>query len=188
MLRVLRPLRMISRNEGLKIAVLSLINAVHGIVNASVISLIFFILFGIFGVNQFKGKFNYCYNNNISPIFTNEDIVTKWDCLDMGGEWVNQVTNFDNILISMLSLFVCTTTEGWEQYMYHGSDSVDIDYNPQYESSLGWSFFYIVFMVVGSEFVLNLFVSIIVDTYYIEKEKLSQNQLLAHYQKQWILA
>jgi hypothetical protein len=28
MLRVLRPLRMISRNEGLKIAVISLINAI----------------------------------------------------------------------------------------------------------------------------------------------------------------
>lgn len=55
MLRVLRPLRMISRNEGLKIAVTSLINSLTGILNVSVISLLFFLLFGILGTNYFKG-------------------------------------------------------------------------------------------------------------------------------------
>ena len=65
MLRVLRPLRMISRNEGLKLAVLSLINAVPSIINALVISLLFYILFGIFATNFFKGTFFYCVKDNI---------------------------------------------------------------------------------------------------------------------------
>jgi hypothetical protein len=65
MLRVLRPLRMISRNEGLKIAVISLINAVPSIINALVIALLFFLLFAIFGTTYFKGKFYYCLTDNI---------------------------------------------------------------------------------------------------------------------------
>jgi hypothetical protein len=39
----------ISRNENLKIAVLSLLNSIPGIVNVMIVSLLFFILFGILG-------------------------------------------------------------------------------------------------------------------------------------------
>ena len=89
MLRVLRPLRMISRNEGLKLAVESLINAIPSIINALVIALLFFILFGIFGTNYFKGKFFYCIADKIVDIVDETLIVTKWDCLNLGGDWIN---------------------------------------------------------------------------------------------------
>jgi hypothetical protein len=42
------------------------------------------------------------------------------------------------------------------------------------------------FMIVGSLFMLNLFVSIVVNTYYGEKEKLYRNDLLTKYQKIWL--
>lgn len=89
MLRVLRPLRMISKNEGLKLAVLSLMNAIPGIINAIVIALLFFILFGILGTNYFKGRFYYCFTDNISSIVDVSSIKTKWDCLNAGGDWTN---------------------------------------------------------------------------------------------------
>lgn len=55
-LRVLRPLRLISRNEGLKLAINSLILSIPSMFNLLVVCLIFFLLFGIFGVNYFKGN------------------------------------------------------------------------------------------------------------------------------------
>lgn len=55
-LRVLRPLRLISRNEGLKLAINSLILSIPSMLNLILVCLIFFLLFGIFGVNYFKGK------------------------------------------------------------------------------------------------------------------------------------
>lgn len=123
MLRVLRPLRMISRNEGLKIAVISLINAVPSIINALVIALLFFLLFAIFGTTYFKGKFFYCLTDNIETIVHKDKIITKWDCLDYGGDWINQILNFDNVLNSMASLFVLSSTEGWGDIMYLGVDA-----------------------------------------------------------------
>ena len=57
MLRVLRPLRMISRNEGLKIAVISLINAIPQLINALVIALLFYALFTNFATTYLKGHF-----------------------------------------------------------------------------------------------------------------------------------
>jgi hypothetical protein len=61
LLRILRPLRMISRNENLKIAVKSLLNSIPGVINVMIISLLFLILFGILGVNFFKGRLFSCY-------------------------------------------------------------------------------------------------------------------------------
>jgi len=65
MLRVLRPLRMISRNPGLRIAVQSLINAIPDIGNVLVVSLLFLLLFAILGTNMFKGLFFRCLTDNV---------------------------------------------------------------------------------------------------------------------------
>lgn len=178
MLRVLRPLRMISRNEGLKIAVISLINAVPSIINALVIALLFYMLFAIFGTTYFKGRFYHCLTDNIESIVDSDLIVSKWDCLSYGGEWINQIVNFDNVLRSMAALFVLSSTEGWGEIMFQGVDATSIDYNPKQNNQIAWAFFFMVFMIVGSLFMLNLFVSIVVNTYYGEKEKLFRNDLL----------
>ena len=60
MLRVLRSLRMISKSEGLKLSVLSLIYSMPGIVNVTIVSLLYLMLLGIFFLNLFKGKFYHC--------------------------------------------------------------------------------------------------------------------------------
>lgn len=118
MLRVLRPLRMISRNEGLKIAVISLINAVPSIINALVIAMLFFLLFAIFGTTYFKGRFFYCLTDKINGVVDITLIDTKWDCLCYGGEWINQIVNFDNVINSLAALFVLSSTEGWGDIMF----------------------------------------------------------------------
>ena len=60
MLRVLRSLRMISKNEGLKLSVLSLIYSMPGIFNVTIVTGLFMVIFGIFFLNLFKGKFYHC--------------------------------------------------------------------------------------------------------------------------------
>jgi len=65
MLRVLRPLRMISRNPGLRIAIQSLINAAPDIGNVLIVSLLFVLLFAILAMNFFKGKYSYCVGHSL---------------------------------------------------------------------------------------------------------------------------
>lgn len=92
LLRVLRPLRVISRNKGLKIGIQALFMAIPSIFNVIIVGLLFFLIFGIIGVNYFKGQFFSCqfstsqdYANNIMT----DEIVTKFDCLNYGASWVN---------------------------------------------------------------------------------------------------
>lgn len=59
-LRALRPLRMVSRNEGMKKVVTSVIRAMPVVLNVLLISLLFYLIFGILGVIFFSGKFYSC--------------------------------------------------------------------------------------------------------------------------------
>ena len=83
--KVLRIFRLISRNDGLQIAVKSLLLGLPNILNVTIIMLLFFLIFGVISVSQFKGKFFYCDGKYSKDI----EITSKWDCLGAGGEWVN---------------------------------------------------------------------------------------------------
>ena len=58
--RVLRPLRLIARSESLKVAINSIVLSIPKLLNLMLVSLLFFFMFGISGVNFFKGSFYYC--------------------------------------------------------------------------------------------------------------------------------
>jgi hypothetical protein len=58
--KVLRVLRLIGRNEGLKIAVKSLLMGLPNILNVAVIMFLFFLVFGVIAVSQFKGRLYSC--------------------------------------------------------------------------------------------------------------------------------
>jgi len=55
--RVLRPLRIISKNEGLRISIQALIISIPAVFNVIMITFLFFLIFGIVGVNYLKGMY-----------------------------------------------------------------------------------------------------------------------------------
>lgn len=57
MLRVLRSIKLISNSEGLKLSVISLVYSLPGIIRVTIVSVLFYLLFGIFFLNMLKGKF-----------------------------------------------------------------------------------------------------------------------------------
>ena len=174
MLRVLRPLRFLKRNLGLKIQVISLINAIPGIANLLLIATLILMIFGIQAVATLKGTFFYCDTANV-PDYAVADIMTKWDCSDYGGDWVNQESNFDNVLNSMITMFGMMSTEGWLEIMWSAVDANNIHQVPRRNNSMVLIVFFSFFMVAGSLFILNLFVGVVINTFNIEKEKLSRN-------------
>lgn len=65
-LRIVRPLRLIPKNEGLKTAVLTLVKSIKEIVDITVLVLFFLLVWGSFGVNFFKGLFYDCNTDNLA--------------------------------------------------------------------------------------------------------------------------
>jgi len=118
------------------------------------------IIFSVVGVSLFKGQYWSCSDDDGT-------IVTKQDCLDKYGEgaWVQNDSNFDNIIHAMRTLFILTTTEGWSGVAYIGIDTNGIDMQPIQDNSPGRIWFFIIFMIVGSLFIANLVVGVIIDQF-----------------------
>jgi hypothetical protein len=91
--------------------------------------MLFFMVFGIVGVNYFKGQFNYCNIDHTTwpEVRLQGTLITKWDCLGLGGEWMRRISNFDNIGESMMSLFLISALSDWLNVMYDGMSITGVD-------------------------------------------------------------
>ena len=79
-----------------------------------------------------------------------------------------------------------STTEGWNAVMWSGVDTTQVDYVPKKDNNIYYVFFFIAFIVIGSQFFINLFVGVVINTFNKQKGKLEKNFLLTEEQKQWI--
>lgn len=61
-----------------------------------------------------------------------------------------------------------------------------INFVHEYMADKYWVFFCVFFMIVGSFFLLNLFVGVVISTFDTEQDKLGGNNLLSPKQREWI--
>ncbi|XP_058894434.1 voltage-dependent T-type calcium channel subunit alpha-1H isoform X2 [Kogia breviceps] len=160
LLRTLRPLRVISRAPGLKLVVETLISSLRPIGNIVLICCAFFIIFGILGVQLFKGKFYYCEGADT------RNISTKAECWAAHYRWVRRKYNFDNLGQALMSLFVLSSKDGWVNIMYDGLDAVGIDQQPVPNHNPWMLLYFISFLLIVSFFVLNMFVGVVVENFH----------------------
>jgi len=286
--RALRPIRMASRAEGMKVVVNALFQAIPGIANVSFVCLLFYLIFGILGLNLFMGKMYYCADyENVGdhlvpqdvgldpkaftkefcnrdgghhfwycpkpddPLYEKRSFFTErlsmnstfvdgseyggWSCTQPkkantskeasdgythGAEWEcspnaalkakypdmpDSVTslcapgalstiwtnprdyNFDNIGNSVLALFEMATLEMWLGIMYHGVDMTEIDLQPIRDNNQYYCIFFVLFIIVGSFFVMNLFVGVTIDKFNEMKDKQEgKSVFLTPEQRNWV--
>lgn len=63
------------------------------------------------------------------------------------------------------------TTEGWQDVMKQGMDATDVDMQPQRDSNYYMTLFFVAFMIIGSLFIMNLFVGVVIDNFNKIKER-----------------
>ncbi|XP_025052695.1 sodium channel protein type 4 subunit alpha isoform X2 [Alligator sinensis] len=174
-LRALRPLRALSRFEGMRVVVNALLGAIPSIMNVLLVCLIFWLIFSIMGVNLFAGKYYRCINTTTDELFEIEVVNNKSDCLALLDtnqvRWVNVKVNFDNVGLGYLSLLQVATFKGWMDIMYAAVDSREIEEQPLYETNLYMYIYFVIFIIFGAFFTLNLFIGVIIDNFNQQKKK-----------------
>ncbi|XP_063256653.1 sodium channel protein type 1 subunit alpha isoform X10 [Prinia subflava] len=175
-LRALRPLRALSRFEGMRVVVNALLGAIPSIMNVLLVCLIFWLIFSIMGVNLFAGKFYYCVNTTTDERFEVEQINNFSQCEELiknnqSARWKNVKVNFDNVGFGYLSLLQVATFKGWMDIMYAAIDSRDVLQQPKYEDNLYMYLYFVIFIIFGSFFTLNLFIGVIIDNFNQQKKK-----------------
>ncbi|XP_076097687.1 sodium channel protein para-like isoform X8 [Mytilus galloprovincialis] len=174
-LRALRPLRAVSRWEGMRVVVNALIKAIPSIANVLLVCLVFWLIFGIVGVQFFNGKFHRCVDAN--DIRLPQNIVAHFnDCIknsnETGYKWVNPDVNFDTVYNAYLALFQVATYKGWTLIMDDAIDTpIEIGYQPGTEINVYMYLYFVLFIIFGSFFTLNLFIGVIIENFNQQKKK-----------------
>ncbi|KAF7473399.1 Hypothetical predicted protein [Marmota monax] len=130
------------------------------------------------GVNLFAGKYHYCFNETSEIRFEIEDVNNKTECekLMEGNNteirWKNVKINFDNVGAGYLALLQVATFKGWMDIMYAAVDSRKPDEQPKYEDNIYMYIYFVIFIIFGSFFTLNLFIGVIIDNFNQQKKKI----------------
>ncbi|CRK95854.1 CLUMA_CG009301, isoform A [Clunio marinus] len=169
-LRALRPLRAISRWQGMRIVVNALMYAIPSIFNVLLVCLVFWLIFSIMGVQFFGGKFFKCLDEN-GELLNISIVNDKLQCEYYNYSWVNSKITFDHVGMGYLALFQVATFEGWMEVMADSVDSRGVDLQPAREANLYAYIYFVIFIICGSFFTLNLFIGVIIDNFNMLKKK-----------------
>uniref|UniRef100_A0A671FVQ1 Sodium channel protein n=1 Tax=Rhinolophus ferrumequinum TaxID=59479 RepID=A0A671FVQ1_RHIFE len=186
-LRALRPLRALSQFEGMKVVVNALIGAIPAILNVLLVCLIFWLIFCILGVNLFSGKFGRCVNETNDSILMHYTIIAnESQCKMTNLSWVNLPVNFDNVGMAYLALLQVATFKGWTDIMHAAVDAREKDEQPMFETNTYMYLYFVVFIIFGSFFTLNLFIGVIIDNFNQQQKKISgQDIFMTEEQKKY---
>jgi len=193
LLRVLRPLRMLTHNEGLQLVVNSLLRCFPEVLNVLLIFALFLSVFAILGVQLFAGKLSSCSD----PL-----VLTKAACIGSfydadlervaGRVWVNNhLGSFDTFLDAAALLFEMSTEEQWPDVMLLGIGAQGVDIAPETDvrnaprDQMATAAFFIAWILVGAFFIINLFVGVVIDNFNELKEAQDGSGLLTDGQKAW---
>ncbi|XP_073190767.1 sodium channel protein type 5 subunit alpha-like isoform X4 [Lepidochelys kempii] len=190
-LRALRPLRALSRFEGMRVVVNALLGAIPSIMNVLLVCLIFWLIFSIMGVNLFAGKFGKCINKTAGDMPLDSKVINNMsECIiyNVTGNfyWTKVKVNFDNVGAGYLALLQVATFKGWMDIMYAAVDSRGCEEQPEWECNLYMYLYFVIFIIFGSFFTLNLFIGVIIDNFNQQKKKISgQDIFMTEEQKKY---
>uniref|UniRef100_A0A8C3TXN0 Sodium channel protein n=1 Tax=Catharus ustulatus TaxID=91951 RepID=A0A8C3TXN0_CATUS len=184
-LRALRPLRALSRFEGMRVVVNALVGAIPSIMNVLLVCLIFWLIFSIMGVNLFAGKFGKCINKTEGDMPLDPKIINNMsECIlyNVSGNfyWTKVKVNFDNVGAGYLALLQVVSVTPRNQW------AAACEEQPEWECNLYMYLYFVIFIIFGSFFTLNLFIGVIIDNFNQQKKKISgQDIFMTEEQKKY---
>uniref|UniRef100_A0A8C2Q663 Voltage-dependent N-type calcium channel subunit alpha-1B n=1 Tax=Cyprinus carpio TaxID=7962 RepID=A0A8C2Q663_CYPCA len=176
--RVLRPLKLVSGIPSLQVVLKSIMKAMVPLLQIGLLLFFAIVMFAIIGVEFYMGKFHFtcfkvdtgiltgfsdypCGKDLPARICPNGTVCGNWTGPNFG------ITNFDNILFAILTVFQCITMEGWTDVLYHAND----------DSGNTWNWLYFIpLIIIGSFFMLNLVLGVLSGEFAKERERVEKRQ------------
>ncbi|XP_060715817.1 calcium channel, voltage-dependent, P/Q type, alpha 1A subunit, b isoform X8 [Tachysurus vachellii] len=170
--RVLRPLKLVSGIPSLQVVLKSIMKAMIPLLQIGVLLFVAILMFAIIGLEFYSGKFHKaCYDNATGELLDDQLCGDELParvcpsgsvCID---KWLGPnygITQFDNILFAVLTVFQCITMEGWTDMLYYSNDALGSTWN--------W-LYYVPLIIIGSFFMLNLVLGVLSGEFAKERER-----------------
>ena len=153
-LRILRPLRSITRIHGMRVIFLSIVGSIRLLIGSMTLLFFFYLVASIAALQMFMGSLKYrCMDVDSGMVMTDDMSICgsqqcsgELTCAKGLDNPLDGTTHFDNLIVSMITIFQCVTLEGWVPVMNLLEKRVTM-----------WiSFFYIPLIFLGAYFFMNM--------------------------------
>lgn len=178
----MRILTVIKTSESMKVIIRAIYKSVPSLINLAFIVCFVILIISINTMAAWRGSFYFC--NSFSQI--TEPIISKTDCLEKGGQWMNKNLNFDDITHACLSFFIIIVGTNWQEILYSCLDSVGIEKQPIYNYNIHNIITFYVFILFGNILLFNLFIVVVIDNFKQMKEIVGGYLLLTREQREWV--
>uniref|UniRef100_A0A8C3RH49 Voltage-dependent R-type calcium channel subunit alpha n=1 Tax=Cyanoderma ruficeps TaxID=181631 RepID=A0A8C3RH49_9PASS len=175
--RVLRPLKLVSGIPSLQIVLKSIMKAMVPLLQIGLLLFFAILMFAIIGLEFYSGKLHRaCELEELDPPHPCgvQGCPPGYECR----EWIGPndgITQFDNILFAVLTVFQCITMEGWTTVLYNTNDALGATWN--------WLYF-IPLIIIGSFFVLNLVLGVLSGEFAKERERVENRRAFMKLRRQ----
>uniref|UniRef100_A0A8C4MAP5 Voltage-dependent R-type calcium channel subunit alpha n=1 Tax=Equus asinus asinus TaxID=83772 RepID=A0A8C4MAP5_EQUAS len=175
--RVLRPLKLVSGIPSLQIVLKSIMKAMVPLLQIGLLLFFAILMFAIIGLEFYSGKLHQaCILEGFDPPHPCgvQGCPAGYECRD----WIGPndgITQFDNILFAVLTVFQCITMEGWTTVLYNTNDALGATWN--------WLYF-IPLIIIGSFFVLNLVLGVLSGEFAKERERVENRRAFMKLRRQ----
>uniref|UniRef100_A0A8C9X093 Calcium voltage-gated channel subunit alpha1 E n=1 Tax=Sander lucioperca TaxID=283035 RepID=A0A8C9X093_SANLU len=178
--RVLRPLKLVSGIPSLQIVLKSIMKAMIPLLQIGLLLFFAILMFAIIGLEFYSGKLHQTCLPSVEILELAfacgvRKCPEKYDCNDT---WIGPndgITQFDNILFAVLTVFQCITMEGWTAVLYNTNDALGTTWN--------WMYF-IPLIIIGSFFVLNLVLGVLSGEFAKERERVENRRAFMKLRRQ----
>lgn len=168
--KALRALRLLNVSDSARETFHSLI--VIGwwkIISAAFVSMSLIIPFAIYGTNLFAGKMISCNDGDAGDFLYDcfgeyNSTPYNWDVLAPRVA-ANQYYSFDDFGSSLFILFQIVSQEGWVDVSFMAQSITGVGMQPQDGATQGNAAFFVVYNLLGTVFVLTLFISVFMRNY-----------------------
>jgi len=180
-----RPLRLLSRSEGMRVVIFALFHSMPAIINVIWVIILVWTIFAILGVQIFSGRFHYC-DKILSSFMHFEGNNDMERCRAAGGNWKNPEYHFDDVFNAILALFVVSSLESWPLVMYSAMDITEANTNPKKESTMFAAVYFIIFIIFSTFFLISLLVGVVFDNFVKLRDEQMGLGFLTSEQKNWV--
>ncbi|XP_069460425.1 voltage-dependent P/Q-type calcium channel subunit alpha-1A isoform X15 [Ambystoma mexicanum] len=183
--RVLRPLKLVSGIPSLQVVLKSIMKAMIPLLQIGLLLFFAILIFAIIGLEFYIGKFHTtCFDTATGEIKVEvpcgvelparlcpngTTCTSYWDGPNYG------ITQFDNILFAVLTVFQCITMEGWTDILYDSNNA----------SGNAWNWLYFIpLIIIGSFFMLNLVLGVLSGEFAKERERVENRRAFLKLRRQ----
>uniref|UniRef100_A0A9J7X962 Calcium channel, voltage-dependent, R type, alpha 1E subunit a n=1 Tax=Cyprinus carpio carpio TaxID=630221 RepID=A0A9J7X962_CYPCA len=174
--RVLRPLKLVSGIPSLQIVLKSIMKAMVPLLQIGLLLFFAILMFAIIGLEFYSGRLHKRSDSSeIDFPCGAKNCPENYNCTGPFPGPNDGITQFDNILFSILTVFQCITMEGWTAVLYNTNDALGSTWN--------WLYF-IPLIIIGSFFVLNLVLGVLSGEFAKERERVENRRAFMKLRRQ----